>query len=81
MKIEEHVNSEGQESQFLEIPFENRKNIQSQIVVCDARLIFWKSNLLMSMCGRKPHFGAACQAMWYVYGKAQGTFSILECDL
>ena len=41
MKIEEHVNSEGQESQFLEIPFENRENIQSQIVVCDARYLYF----------------------------------------
>jgi hypothetical protein len=37
MEIEENVNPGGQERRFSEIPFVNRKNMQSQIVVCHSR--------------------------------------------
>ena len=35
MKIEENVNPGTEKRQFSKIPFENLKNMQSQIVVCD----------------------------------------------
>jgi hypothetical protein len=37
MKIKENVNPGTGKRQFSKIPFENRKNMQSQIVVCDSR--------------------------------------------
>jgi hypothetical protein len=37
MEIEENVNGDGEKRRFSQIPFGNRKNLQSQIVVCDSR--------------------------------------------
>ena len=37
MEIEENVNPGTERRQFSKIPFENRKNMQVQIVVCDGR--------------------------------------------
>jgi len=39
MRIEEDVNPGTENRQFSKIPFENRKNLQSQIVICDSREI------------------------------------------
>jgi hypothetical protein len=37
MEIEENVNGDGEKRRFSQIPFVNRKNMQSQIVICDSR--------------------------------------------
>ena len=37
MEIEENVNAGTEQRQFSKIASENRKNMQSQIVVCDSR--------------------------------------------
>jgi hypothetical protein len=39
MEIEENVNPGIGKRQFSKIPFENRQNMQSQIVVCHSRHI------------------------------------------
>ena len=44
MEIEENVNPGIEKRQFSKIPFENRKNMQSQIVACYSRdLPIWRA--------------------------------------
>jgi len=40
MEVEENVNPGRGKRQFSKIPFENRKNMHSQIVVCDSRNVY-----------------------------------------
>jgi hypothetical protein len=54
MEIEEKVNPGTEKRQFSKIPFENSKNMQSQIVVCDSRdHQLSLSNTQHNMCQKK----------------------------
>jgi hypothetical protein len=51
MEIEENVNAGTEQQQFSKIAFENRKNMQSQIVVCDSSNYDLGESCFVRICG------------------------------